>query len=183
MRTHIFYFSFQTFECFQSPYCEQVYNLHSGEWEMGLFTPLTMLAFVFSSIHSTVPSAFLKVYCGWDLTSAPGSEGEAACLPSAFLRADTGCSMSMSFIFTSKQTAIAWNLTLWSVLWDLFHWLAISSSELQARVKRDTCTIYFPHFCNINNLRDRYHPDSHLTQEKRWVRERKLLIKDHASCN
>lgn len=53
---------------------------------MGLFTPLTILAFVFSSIHSTAPSPFLKAHCGRDLILVPESEGESACLPSAFLR-------------------------------------------------------------------------------------------------
>lgn len=60
--------------------------MHTGESEMGLFTPLTMLAFVFSSIHSTTPSPYMKAHCGRDLILALESEGESACLPSAFLR-------------------------------------------------------------------------------------------------
>ena len=50
---------------FQRPYCsKQVYNLPTGEWEVCLFTLLTMLAFVFSSTHYIASSPFLKVHCG-----------------------------------------------------------------------------------------------------------------------
>ena len=71
-------------------YHQQFYDLHTGEWEMGLFTPLTMLAFVFSSIHCTAPYPSLKAHRGRDLTFAPESEGESACLPSAFFRGENG---------------------------------------------------------------------------------------------
>lgn len=104
-------------------YHQQLYDLHTGEWEMGLFTPLTMLAFVFSSLHYTAPSPCLKVHCGRVLTLAPESEGESACLPSAFVRAVTRvlrvCVLEgdQTFSFTSRQTTVAWNLTLWLALW------------------------------------------------------------------
>lgn len=139
-------------------YCQQFYDLHTSEWEMGPPTPLTMLAFVFSSSHCTAPSPSLKVHCGRDLTLAPESEGEPAGLPSAFLRELTRVLRVhvlegvQTFSFTSRQTTIARNLTLWSVLWDLSQWSAIGSSESQARVERDTCAIYFPHFCNVWTL-------------------------------
>lgn len=112
-----------------------------------------------SSYPSTVlPLPSLKVRCGRDLTLAPESEGESACLPRAFLRELTRVLRVpvlegvQTFSFASRQTTIARNLTLWSVLWDLSQWSAIGSSESQARFEREACAIYFPHFCNVWNV-------------------------------